>query len=293
MKGAPENMAFPGGVSDIEAAWLGCARSMGRAAARAVSPLTGTASGRHVVGRGQGGDDTVELDEAAERAMIETAEACAPAAFRVVSEERGAGGDEEAEWTVLIDPVDGSLNAKRGIPVFSAVVAVALGRSIGDVRVAYTVDLVSLAEYAAIAGGGVSFTRRVERNESDATVEAIMLEAGPPERQRFRFCDLAALAPRSTAAGVRVRQIGSLALALSHVASGAADVLLSPVPSRAVDIAAGVVMVRESGGGAAALDDANIWKQPLDLARRSPFVAWRAGVDGADVIAGARSVLGL
>jgi fructose-1,6-bisphosphatase/inositol monophosphatase family enzyme len=91
---------------------------------------------------------------------------------------------------------------------------------------------------------------------------------------------------------MRVRQIGSLALSLCHVATGAADVLLSPVPSRAVDIAAGLLILVEAGGGFAGLDGGDMRRQPLDLERRTPFVAWRRGLDGDVVTARARERFG-
>ena len=88
-----------------------------------------------------------------------------------------------------------------------------------------------------------------------------------------------------------MRQIGSLALALCHLASGTGDVLFAPVPSRSVDIAGGLLMVAESGGGAASLDGSDFWAQPLDLQKRAPFVAWRRGIDAERLVREARSIL--
>jgi fructose-1,6-bisphosphatase/inositol monophosphatase family enzyme len=83
---------------------------------------------------------------------------------------------------------------------------------------------------------------------------------------------------------MRVRQIGSLALSLCYVAVGVADVLVAAVRSRSVDVAAGLAILREAGGGAAALSGEDIRTQPLDLEKRCAFVAWRAGLDGAEII---------
>lgn len=103
---------------------------------------------------------------------------------------------------------------------------------------------------------------------------------------------LAELAVPEPNPDLRVRQIGSLALALCLVAVGVADVLVTPLPARAVDIAAGLLIVRESGGGAAALDGSDLFSHPLDLARRAPFVAWRSGMPGPLIAARARSLFG-
>ena len=67
---------------------------------------------------GVGGDDTTAIDQAAEDAVVERLAALGQD-FVLVSEELGerafgAGGDAR----VVVDPIDGSVNAKRGIPFF-------------------------------------------------------------------------------------------------------------------------------------------------------------------------------
>src|SRR5262249_18711312 len=66
------------------------------------------------VGRGKGGDMTVALDEAAERAVLAHLER---PGVRIVSEEIGIKGD--GAFTVVVDPIDGSHNAERAIPYFA------------------------------------------------------------------------------------------------------------------------------------------------------------------------------
>ena len=87
---------------------------------------------------------------------------------------------------------------------------------------------------------------------------------------------------------MRVRQIGSIALSLCYLATGAADVLVGAVRPRSVDLAAGFLILAETGGGVAALTENDVWTQPLDLEKRSPFVAWRAGLDGEEIVSRAR-----
>src|SRR5262249_53716205 len=85
-------------------------------------------------GRGEGGDATTAMDRAAEDAVVRELEAVAAggARFHLVSEELGTrdfnGG---GRTTVIVDPIDGSLNAKRGLPFFCLSVAVADGSTIG------------------------------------------------------------------------------------------------------------------------------------------------------------------
>src|SRR4051794_21062394 len=79
--------------------------------------------------RGEGGDRTLLIDEAAEDVVFAELERLHAdgARFTAVSEERGKvefGGDH---LRVVIDPIDGSVNAKRGLPHFALSIAVAEG----------------------------------------------------------------------------------------------------------------------------------------------------------------------
>jgi myo-inositol-1(or 4)-monophosphatase len=274
-----------------EDAWLRCCRAMVTAGRQATIPLVGTEAGRSILGRGGGGDETMEIDRAAEAAMLEELARRAPHPHSVVSEELGvreAGG----RWTVVIDPVDGSLNAKRGLDPFSGVVAVADGPTLADVRLGYVESYRHGEAYLGVRGAGCAATRSPVPHDLASRVELILLEAGRPDRHPFDFSAMASLGGSGRFAGIRVRQLGSLALAVAQVSTGVADLVVTPVPTRAVDVAAPLLMVRESGGDAASLDGRPLWEQPLDLARHSPMIAWRNGVDGEAVLAAARRLFG-
>src|SRR5205085_12542936 len=87
-----------------------------------------------VVGAGEGGDDTVAIDAASEAAIVRRLEATG-ASFTLISEELGerAFGDADSTY-VVVDPIVGSLIAKRGIPFFSLSLAVADGPTMDDVH---------------------------------------------------------------------------------------------------------------------------------------------------------------
>ena len=75
------------------------------------------------------------------------------AAGAVVSEEVGRLGGE-ALPLVVVDPIDGSLNAKRGIPFFSLSIAVAEGETMDDVVFGFVHDFGSREEWTARRGEG-------------------------------------------------------------------------------------------------------------------------------------------
>ena len=117
--------------------------------------------------------------------------------FTVVSEEvgeRSFGGG--GRWRVVIDPIDGSLNAKRGLPLYALSVAVADGPSMADVALGYVYDLGNGEEWIARRGGGATVdgaplgaSRPLER------LQIVALEATRPEH----------LAPRRRRAAGRGR----------------------------------------------------------------------------------------
>ncbi len=260
---------------------------MAAAGKEAAQGLFGMASGRVVLGRGAGGDRTLELDRACETAILRVLSEQAPFAHSLVSEEAGVSGPAEAPWRVVVDPLDGSLNAKRGLEPFAASIAVADGDTLGDVRIAYVEDYTRPRVFSAARGQGlvpsVAGSSDGCRGDSDL-VEIVLFEAGRPDRHHFRFHDLSALGAVGCGPDMRIRQIGSLALSLCYVASGVADMLVAAVRSRAVDLAAGILILREAGGSVVTLAGQDILQQPLDLEKRSPFIAWRAGLDEEEIL---------
>jgi myo-inositol-1(or 4)-monophosphatase len=255
---------------------------MAAAGKQAAQGLYGTAAGRAVLGRGAGGDRTLEIDRACEAAIIEVLEKEAPFPYSVLSEEAGVIGPADAPWLAVIDPLDGRLNAKRGLEPFAASIAIADGSTLGDVRVAYIEDYTRPRVFSAVRGQGM-VSPPPTRHESDL-VEIVLFEAGRPDRHHFRYHDLSTIGAVGSSRDMRLRQIGSLALALCYVAVGVGDMLVAAVRSRSVDLAAGLLILREAGGGAVTLAGQDILEQPLDLERRSPFVAWRAGLDEDEIL---------
>ena len=103
---------------------------------------------------GEGGDDTTAVDQAAEDAVVAQL-AARNEDFLLVSEELGertfgAGGTRR----VVVDPIDGSVNAKRGIPFFSFSLAVAEGSTMEDVAFGYVYDFGTGEEWTAERGKG-------------------------------------------------------------------------------------------------------------------------------------------
>src|SRR5919199_5590814 len=99
--------------------WLGAARRAADAMGAMLADRPTIAERVRETGeRGEGGDRTLEIDAAAERAVFAELEQLHKrgARFTAVSEERGFVDLGDPRLTVVVDPIDGSMNAKRGMP---------------------------------------------------------------------------------------------------------------------------------------------------------------------------------
>ena len=134
--------------------WLSVCREATQDVRRVLGELPTRNEREPVLARGVGGDDTTAIDAEAERVVVERLDS-AGADFSLVSEELGhraarSGGN----LVVVLDPIDGSINAKRGIPFFAVSIAVAEGPAMGDVVFGYVYDFGSGEEWTATRGGG-------------------------------------------------------------------------------------------------------------------------------------------
>src|SRR4051795_9875600 len=139
--------------------WLGACRN---AAAGLGSVLREHPTSRErVVETGEpggGGDRTLVIDAAAEDAVFAELERLHDdgARFTAVSEERGVVDFGDPDVLVVIDPIDGSLNAKRGLTHHALSIAVAEGPTMADVVFGYVFDLGPGEEGRATLGEGAS-----------------------------------------------------------------------------------------------------------------------------------------
>ncbi len=216
-----------------------------------------------VMRQGEGGDDTTAIDEAAERVVLDRFR---PLGVSIISEE--VGFVEGDSTLVVVDPIDGSLNAKRGIPFFSVSIAVADGPTMDRVHFAYVYDFGSGEEWTATRGEGawldgeplgtVRPKERIEILSFEATLTSLVAER----------------AAAFTGIAHRLRVMGSLALSLCHLAAGRVDGVCSLKEARSVDIAAAQLLCREVGLSLELFDDPRAFGEAeLDLERRSRIAA--------------------
>jgi myo-inositol-1(or 4)-monophosphatase len=174
----------------------------------------------------------------------------------------------------VIDPIDGSLNAKRGIPAHALSIAVADGPTMADVVFGYVYDLGPGEEWTARRGDGARLNGRPldrpapERRTGDGRLELVAIESSDP---RYMAPAMDGLVEHVH----RVRAIGSIAISMCQVALTRVDGMVTLWRTRAVDVAAAQLIVRESGGVVAFTAFEDPLGAPLDLEPHSPVVAAR------------------
>ncbi|HEX3317218.1 MAG TPA: inositol monophosphatase family protein [Solirubrobacteraceae bacterium] len=223
------------------------------------------------VGRGEGGDNSLVIDTAAEDVIFAELDALHARGdrFVAVSEERGEVDYGDPGVRVVIDPIDGSLNAKRTLPAYSMSFAVASGGTMADVDVGYVYDFGNGEEWSAVRGRGATLNgvplnpALPERRGADGRVEVLGIESADPRWVAEVAGDLVPLA-------YRLRALGSIAITLCQVAAARLDAMASLKRARAVDAAAGQLIAREAGALYAPLD------MELDVRPRAPIMAARS-----------------
>jgi myo-inositol-1(or 4)-monophosphatase len=256
--------------------WLGFCRRAAGAARDAVHGYANTAERAVETGRGEGGDTAYVIDRAAEDAIFGEIEAL-DSPLTAVSEERGelpvAGG---GDVRVVIDPVDGSLNAKRGLPFACVSIAVASGPRMPDVEVGWVAELdprLSAGDeprpgrdWWAVKGEGAFRDGEALPRLQPGPLEVLGLETARPELVA------AAAAAIEASDARRIRALGSVAMTLCLVAAGQLDAMLSLRPIRSVDAAAAQLLVTEAGGAVAfpADDELSLEMRSRVLAARDP-----------------------
>jgi myo-inositol-1(or 4)-monophosphatase len=235
-----------------------------------VAPLAGTEAGRLELGVGAGGDRTVELDRLAEDAALASLRAFAAAGHpcSVLSEEAGRV-DLGADYPlVMLDPVDGSINAKQGLPLFAVMLCVTDGPAVRDIRAGWVLNLATGERWhAARSGGfhrdGVPVTPLAARSRG-GRIQVLGTESSPRD-----ICRLDPLIQRTS----KLRLLGSMALSLAHTAAGGIEVFASPIRGRIFDMTAGLLMVGEAGGVVTDLEGRPLQDVAVGLESRTTLLA--------------------
>ncbi len=270
-KRSAESGAGEGLASAVD--WLAACRRMVDAQREIFAAAPGIADRTVYDGVGEGGDMALVIDRRCEDAVFDELRATHEqgSEFLAISEERGevAFGNPEDGQRVVIDPIDGSMNARRTIPAHCLSVAVASGPTMADVEFGYVYDFGASEEFVGTRGTGATLGGQPLRAEGPGHgLEVVGMESAEPSW-------MLPVIERLQGKAFRIRSPGAIALSLSYVGAGRYDGMLTARTSRSVDAAAAQLIAREAG---AVVEFADL---PLDRASLGldARYALRAGLD--------------
>jgi len=216
----------------------------------AVSPLVGKKEAGKIVKMGADGTPTKMIDVAAEEKVIEILKDV-ERPVTLVSEEIGEFkiGEGSSEVFFVVDPLDGTSNALKKIPAYGISIAVADARNhledsltIQDIEVGLVKNMATGDLYEAVKGegswmNGEELIPSVQDDISSSSIGAFIY--GTKVQRINNLCKMIR----------RMRILGSVAIELCYVASGAYDAFMDLRGNlRIVDIAAAKLIVEEAGG---------------------------------------------
>ena len=223
--------------------------------------------GHVLVGKGASGQSTSKIDKFAEDAILEYLDD-QDIKLNVLSEEAGfidRGGDR----VLVVDPIDGTLNCTRGIPIFS--VSLAIGKeNLSDIDIGLVRNLYTGDTYFARRGGGAELNdHRISVSKYDRDDAMFIM---------FDGLDSAKASNKVKLLAHRVRSFGCASLEMCMVAQGAAQAHYMNCTNfnrmiRVIDIAASCLILREAGGEVVDLEG-NKLDMRFDLKDRKNFLAY-------------------
>ncbi len=221
-----------------------------------------------VVAMGADGTPTEELDRLAEAAVLKALGA-EGVDWNLVSEEAGVvprGGID----SLVVDPIDGTMNALRNLP-FSTV-SLALGReNLAGIELGLVRDLVRGTTWWAERGRGAFVDGRPIRTRPwNPRGEVLFVNLGHRATER---------AVRLAEKSRRVRSLGCASFEMLMVAQGSADAYYFENAEahrnlRSTDIAAAYRILSEAGGGVTDCRGASLDRFPLTVEGRTSVFAW-------------------
>jgi len=224
-----------------------------------IKTIIGTKEANQKHNIGAGGDLTLEIDKRAEDAIIKTLESYNEPII-IISEEIGKYfWDPAAKKRIfkfkssicsdflIIDPIDGSTNAKRGIPFSCISVAYANGSSLNDIQVGAVFNIETEDLFLAEKGMGAYCNNNLIHCSQ---TKMLANSVGGTDIHIRDFCE-----PKINQKNIvlkyarKVRIMGSSALEICLVADGSLDFYIDfRGISRIVDFAAAYLIVKEAGG---------------------------------------------
>ena len=189
------------------------------------------------------GDFVTASDIKVEKILIEELQKARPN-YSILSEEIGKINNDIAfKW--VIDPIDGTANFLHGIPHFAMSVGLEHNE---EIICGIIYDPIKNEMFVAEKGNGSYLNnQRIRVSSRSKLKDCIIFTGGPKRESKDRELDLVEYKNFSTKVLVPIRKFGSASLDMAYVAAGRCDGFWQRNLNY-WDIAAGIILVKESGG---------------------------------------------
>ena len=192
----------------------------------------------------QSNDFVTEVDQAAEKAIIETLLTAYPQ-HGILAEESGQQhGNADSDFVWIIDPLDGTTNFIHGFPVYCVSIALSVR---GKIEQAVVYDPSRNDLFTATRGRGAFMNDRRIRVSKRIRMADCLLTTGFPFREGQNYEQFMQLFIEMMRCTAGLRRPGSAALDLAYVAAGFSDGFFE-TGLQPWDAAAGSLLVQEAGG---------------------------------------------
>ena len=182
--------------------------------------------------------------------------------YSILSEEAGLikGKDNDKKW--IIDPIDGTFNFLNGLPHF----AISIGyEDNGEIICGIIFDPIKNEMFTAHKGSGAYLNNsRIRVSNKSDFKSTCLVTGGPKFTSKARESILEEYKKISMEVRGHIRKSGSAALDLAYVAAGRYDGYWQRELSY-WDIAAGIIIVKESGGYIENLSGESFGEEKIDL----------------------------
>jgi len=250
--------------------WMKVLTTTAETARKEVLELFRSESVSKILGVGAGGDLTRQIDATAEHTIVNSLRE-QHVQFTLISEEAGVESfGERPRFFVVLDPIDGTTNAIRGVPFFATSIGISATARLTGMEAGLVMDLLNGTTFVAEKGRG-AFLGNVSLKPS-ATVDVekalvgVDLNAPRSEEVLLRTLKLFRKVDK-------LRHLGANALELCYVASGAYDSFVDIRGRlRVTDVAAAWLILLEAGGVMLTPEGKEL-DVPLTPTQRVSFVA--------------------
>ena len=189
------------------------------------------------------GDFVTNCDKKVEKILIDELQKAKPN-YSILSEEAGEfNNDESFKW--IIDPIDGTSNFLHGIPHFAISIGLEHNK---EIVCGIIYDPIKDEMFTAEKGNGSYINNHRMRVSSRSKLkDCIIFTSGPRYGSADRELSMEEYSKFSSEVIIPVRMLGSGALDMAYVAAGRCDGFWQR-HLKYWDIAAGIILVKESGG---------------------------------------------